>query len=262
MLNPKPSNMKPATADDFKSWQKLWFLLNPLPGKQQEAVGLVTRYSCCSHPGCIRGSAALKKALIREGRELGLDLDVTETPTICRGNCSKGPFIGLPEKRLFYFNVQASEAYDLIDETSLQGHVVFSKLLLDSTKVTDNRILFNEKEGLLVLIEPGYCLVEAVDYLFRFNAPESCGKCFPCRYGVHKLAGLLQKLRQGSAKKGELEVIRKTAAAMAQEAYCYFGAKVTAPLRLLMGQKPQELEKHLEKGCGGERLHLTEKERG
>jgi (2Fe-2S) ferredoxin len=262
MLNMQSENKQSIPSDEFGQLQKLWFLVSRAKEQEHQAAGTVRRYTCCSHPDCIRGSGALKKALIQEGRELGLDLEVSETPTICGGACAGGPYIGLPEVRLFYGNVQASEAYDLIYETSLEGHLVFSKLLLDPTKVTDSRVLFDEEENLLVLIEPGHCLVEAVEYLFRFNGRESCGKCFPCRFGVHKLAGLLQKVRQGAAKQAELEAIRKTAAAMARDAYCHFGAKVTAPLRLVLEQKPEVFEKHLEKGCGPEELHLMSKERG
>jgi hypothetical protein len=262
MLSAKIQNKTPIPSDEFSQLQKLWFLVRRSKDQARQAAGTVRRYTCCSQADCIRGSGALKKALIQEGREMGLDLEVSEAPTVCGGACAGGPYIGLPELRLFYCNVQASEAYDLICETSIDGHLVFPKLLLDPTKVTDSRVLFDEEEELLVLVEPGHCLVEAVEYLFRFNARESCGKCFPCRFGVHKLAGLLQKVRQGAAKQAELEAMRKTAAVMARDAFCHFGAKVTAPLRLVLEQKPEVFEKHLEKGCGSEELRLMSKECG
>lgn len=261
MLNAKSTNRPYAASDEFSQVQKLWFLARRPKDQARKAMGTV-RYTCCSHPYCVKGSGSLKKSLVQESRELGLDLAVTEMPTVCRGACVSGPFVGLPEWRLFYYNVLSAEAHHLIYETSVEGRPVFSKLLLDATKVTDSRVLFDEAEEILLLIEPGYCLVEAADYLFQFNARESCGKCFPCRYGVHKLAGLLQKLRQGSAKKPELEAIKKVATVMAQDSYCQFGAKVTAPLRLILEQRPEELEKHLEKGCGREALRLTEVKRG
>jgi len=261
MLNLKSTHKLSATSDEFSPLQKFWFLARNPRDPARKALGTL-RYACCSHPDCIKGSGALKKALLQQGREMGLDAVVTEMPTVCRGTCASGPHVGLPEWHLFYGNVQAVEAPSILYETSLEGRPVFAKLLLDATKVTDSRILFDEEDQILVLIEPGYCLVEAAEYLFRFNARESCGKCFPCRYGVHKLVGLLQKLRQGSAQKPELEAIRKTVVAMAQDSYCHFGAKVTAPLRLILEQRPEELEKHLEKGCGQEALHLTEVKRG
>jgi (2Fe-2S) ferredoxin len=261
MLNAKNTYQPSAPSDEFNPLQKLWFLARSPRDPARKAWGTL-RYTCCSHSDCIKGTGALKKALVQASREMDLDVSVTEMPTVCRGTCANGPYVGLPEWRLFYGNVQAVEAPSILYETSLEGRPMFSKLLLNATKVTDNRIFFDEEDQILALIEPGYCLVEAADYLFRFNARESCGKCFPCRYGVHKLAGLLQKLQQGSAKKPELEEIKKIAAAMAQDSYCQFGAKVTAPLRLILERKPEELEKHLERGCGPEGLHLTEVKRG
>jgi len=261
MLNAKNVYQPSAPSDEFSQMQKLWFLTRNPKDPARKALGTL-RYSCCAHPDCIKGSGALKNALLQQGREMGLNPIVTEMPTVCRGTCAGGPYVGLPEWRLFYYNIQAAEVPWVLEETALQGRPVFAKLLLDSTKVTDSRILFDEEDQTLILIEPGYCLAEAADYLFQFNARESCGKCFPCRYGVHKLAGLLQKLRQGSAQKPDLEAIKKIAKAMAQDSYCQFGAKVTAPLRLILERRPEELEKHLEKGCGSEALHLMEVQRG
>jgi (2Fe-2S) ferredoxin len=263
MLNAKTSPRPWAQADEYNAVQKVWHLVAKSGEAEPSAApDGVRRYTCCSHPLCIKGSGALKKALIQEGRTLGLTLDVTETTTVCAGNCQSGPFIGMPKRRLFYHNVQAIEARYLLAETARRGRMVFGKLLLDSSKVTDGRMVFLEDENLLVLIEADHCLLEAVEYLFRFNARESCGKCFPCRFGVHKLAGLLQKMRQGTAQKPDLETIRKTTAALAQDTYCRFGAKVTAALRLVLEQKPEVFETHLEKGCGPEELRLTDKERG
>jgi len=262
MLSQEITSDKPTDPNSFGQWQKLWFLMSGGNGEERKAVGTVTRYTCCSHPECTRGAGSLMKAMLREGKKIGFPIDVEETLTVCRGTCASGPFVGMPELRLFYSGVRTAEAYDLLYETSVLGHMVFPRLFLNSTNVTDSRVLFDEEEEVLVLIEPGHCLVDAVDYLFRFNARESCGKCFPCRMGVHKVGGLLKSLRQGGAKEADLEALKKVADAMADDSYCHFAAKVTAPLRLAMELKREDMKRHLEKGCGKGELHLEEVDRG
>ncbi len=219
-------------------------------GEAPGPVRPVTRYSFCRHPACARGAAALAAATRREANRLGLALKLENTLTVCDGNCSSGPFVGLPELEMFYHGVAVSEVRAMLEETSLRGKPVFKRLYLDPTVVTDSRLVYERHEGLLVAIEPGYCLLDAVTYLLEFNAAESCGKCFPCRLGAPRMSRILERIMTGQAADEDLAELEELALTMAEASYCQFAGRVSAPVRLALELARGEFERHLAtQGC-------------
>ena len=68
----------------------------------------------------------------------------------------------------------------------------------------------------------------------RFNARESCGKCVPCRVGVHLVAAWERDMAEGKADQEALERLERSLSTMAAGRLLRIGAKVTAPLRLAL----------------------------
>lgn len=216
----------------------------------------VRRYTLCAHPHCTRGSGELMRAMGRVSQRLGLEVSLERTLTLCDGNCGGGPYMGMPEKGLFYAGLKRGDVPLILTETTLAGRMIFDRLHLDPSEVTDPRVVYDWKRRVLVALEPDYCVVGLVYYLFVFNARESCGKCFPCRHGVYRLHRGLRALLEGGADESDLDQLRQVAETMTEGAYCEFAAKVATPVLMGLDNKADVFVSHLEKGCDPRERHL------
>jgi (2Fe-2S) ferredoxin len=222
----------------------------------------VSRYTVCTHPGCRAGCRELASALKQQARRLELEVAVEPTLTVCRSRCRQGPYVGMPQLGLFYAGVQPEEAAELLNETSLQGRMLFHRLYVTPRVVTDSRLVWDKEDEVLVLMEADCCLVEAVTYLLDFHAAVSCGKCFPCRLGVPRLHALLHRFMAGGATESELAELETLAELLARDTYCDFGPKITAPLRLALEQGRAVFQRHREDGCPPGEVHLFRPQEG
>ncbi len=207
------------------------------------------RLSLCAHPQCQRGAAGLRAGLEREAAGAGLALELAAAPTVCDGRCAGGPYLGLCGWGVFYGGLSPADAPEVMAETVAQGRLLFGHLLLSHSTVTDSRLLYRPGGREMVLQEPGMCPVQAALYLLDFRGRESCGKCLPCRLGVHRLWNLLAALEAGGAGRGQLDELAAVAGVMDRDSFCDFGPKAAAPVLLLLELAGDELEGHLDGGC-------------
>lgn len=205
----------------------------------------VSRYAVCSHPKCDRGSAQVRSALSLQARLQGVPLRVEVAPTACPGTCKTGPFVGMPDLGLFYERFSPEEVHPLLTETALHGRLLFERLRVHSSRVTDARVVFEPEDRVLVTIAPEIHLLDAAAYLFFFNAKESCGKCFPCRIGVPEVAIGLNKMLAGQAQEKDLQGLQTLVSIMGDSTYCKFGAKVTSSVRTVLLHQGKEMAKQL-----------------
>jgi (2Fe-2S) ferredoxin len=178
-----------------------------------------------------------------QARLEALPVRVEGAPTACPGTCKSGPFVGMPDLGFFYQGLLPEEVSSLLEETALRGRLLFRRLRVNATVVTDARVAFEAEERLLVTIAPEIHLLDAAAYLFFFNAKESCGKCFPCRIGVPEVAVGLNRMLGGKAQEKDLQGLQTLANTMADSTYCKFGAKVTAPVRTVLLHQGKEIAK-------------------
>jgi NADH:ubiquinone oxidoreductase subunit F (NADH-binding) len=151
----------------------------------------------------------------------------------------------MPDLGLFYQGFAPEEVSSLLAETALRGRLLFDRMRVNATVVTDARVAFEADERVLVTIAPEIHLLDAAAYLFFFNAKESCGKCFPCRIGVPEVAVGLNRMLGGQAQEKDLKGLQTLANTMADSTYCKFGAKVTAPVRAVLLHQGKEIAKQL-----------------
>ena len=59
--------------------------------------------------------------------------------------------------------------------------------------------------GGIIVGDETVSVVETTRILARFNAEESCGKCFPCRIGTRQVADILDRMTQGKGSRREFE---------------------------------------------------------
>ncbi len=83
-------------------------------------------------------------------------------------------------------------------------------------------------------------LYEIVD----FAAYESCGKCFPCRYGTQKLLSVVENAKKrGYLNKDELDIIEKTAKVMRSQSLCGHGVGTGDAVLSIINKFRDEVEK-------------------
>jgi NADH:ubiquinone oxidoreductase subunit F (NADH-binding)/NADH:ubiquinone oxidoreductase subunit E len=73
-------------------------------------------------------------------------------------------------------------------------------------------------------------------HLLAFGAHESCGKCFPCRIGLHRAFEMVD--RPGEVDRDRLEALLET---LELGSLCAHGGGMPAPIRSLIAHWPEEL---------------------
>ncbi len=63
--------------------------------------------------------------------------------------------------------------------------------------------------GGMIVIDDRTCVVDLAKYFLSFLVEESCGKCTPCREGLHQLYRLAIKISEGEATEADLERMEK-----------------------------------------------------
>jgi NADH:ubiquinone oxidoreductase subunit F (NADH-binding) len=75
----------------------------------------------------------------------------------------------------------------------------------------------------------------------RFFSEESCGQCFPCRYGTRQLEYMANRIASGEGRVEYLEHMRGIVETMRDSSFCPFGQSVRAPLNTLLEQFGDEI---------------------
>lgn len=105
--------------------------------------------------------------------------------------------------------------------------------------------------GTLIVLDETACPIGVVARHMRFYARESCGWCTPCRDGLPWAARILDALEAGTARRGDLDVLRMTAAEAGPRGrtFCDLMGGAMAPLASALARFGDLFEAHLEGGC-------------
>lgn len=87
--------------------------------------------------------------------------------------------------------------------------------------------------GALLVCDEETDIIDLAYVLVRFFKNESCGKCTPCRVGNAQMLEALERLRQGSAKRADLERLEEIANYVQASSFCGLGQ--AAPVPILTG---------------------------
>ena len=80
--------------------------------------------------------------------------------------------------------------------------------------------------------------------LMAYVARESCGKCAPCRLGSQRATEILDSIRKGAGKTGDLELIDDIAFAMRGSSLCALGAMAPTPVLSAIRLFPESFRKN------------------
>ena len=83
--------------------------------------------------------------------------------------------------------------------------------------------------GGMIVMDDDTCMVDLARYFLNFTVEESCGKCTPCRVGTRHMVEILEKICNGSGKKGDLEKLEFLAKTVKSTSLCGLGQQLQIP---------------------------------
>jgi NADP-reducing hydrogenase subunit HndC len=84
--------------------------------------------------------------------------------------------------------------------------------------------------GALLICDEDTDVVDLAYVLVRFFANESCGKCTPCRVGTRQMLDALDRLRQGMARRRDLNRLEEVANYVQSSSFCGLGQAAPVPI--------------------------------
>jgi NADH-quinone oxidoreductase subunit F len=104
--------------------------------------------------------------------------------------------------------------------------------------------------GGMIVMDDLTCMVDVALYFIKFLEEESCGKCTPCREGVHQMRLILERITEGNGKKEDLETIECMGKAIIDGSLCGLGGTAPNPVLTTLRYFRDEYEAHIkEKRC-------------
>ena len=99
--------------------------------------------------------------------------------------------------------------------------------------------------GAVVVLNSTVSMTEVLEVEMRFFAEESCGKCFPCRYGTRQLTYMAKRIATGEGKEVYLDQLQEITDIMKASSFCPFGKSVELPVRTIVENFGNEIRSYI-----------------
>lgn len=99
--------------------------------------------------------------------------------------------------------------------------------------------------GAVVVLNSTVSMTEVLEVEMRFFAEESCGKCFPCRYGTRQLTYMAKRITTGEGKEVYLDQLQEITDIMKASSFCPFGKSVELPVRTIVENFGDEIRSYI-----------------
>ncbi|HTY82451.1 MAG TPA: NADH-ubiquinone oxidoreductase-F iron-sulfur binding region domain-containing protein [Dehalococcoidales bacterium] len=104
--------------------------------------------------------------------------------------------------------------------------------------------------GGMIVMDENTCMPDMARYFLNFLAEESCGKCVPCREGIHQLLKIMNRICKGEGRPGDLESLEEIARVCQDFALCQLGKSAANPVMSSIKYFHAEYEAHInDKKC-------------
>ncbi len=104
--------------------------------------------------------------------------------------------------------------------------------------------------GGMVVMDEDTCMVDVARYFLDFTQKESCGKCTFCRIGTYHLLRILERIRRGEGREGDLEQLEQLSRSVKAGSLCGLGKTAPNPILTSLRYFRDEYEAHVkEKRC-------------
>jgi NADH:ubiquinone oxidoreductase subunit F (NADH-binding) len=84
--------------------------------------------------------------------------------------------------------------------------------------------------GAMIVMDEKDCVVDVGRYFLRFLEEESCGKCFPCRFGLTRMREILDNFSRGEGTEKDIEDLLSLAKAVQDGSLCALGSSAPNPV--------------------------------
>lgn len=92
------------------------------------------------------------------------------------------------------------------------------------------------------------CIVTFIWRTAQFYANESCGKCTPCREGTKWLLQIMERIRQGGGRPGDIELLQEVCSQIDGRSFCGLGDAAAWPVAGAIKVFRNEFEYFIEHG--------------
>ena len=104
--------------------------------------------------------------------------------------------------------------------------------------------------GGMIVMDEDTCMVDVARYFLEFLTDESCGKCVPCREGMRQMLKILNNIKRGAGKPGDIDLLEALAEVTGEVSLCALGKSAPNPLLSTLRYFRDEYEAHIhEKRC-------------
>ena len=102
--------------------------------------------------------------------------------------------------------------------------------------------------GAVIVMDDTTCMVQALKRISHFYYEESCGQCTPCREGTGWMARLIDRIEDGQAQPGDLDLLDDVASKIEGRTICAFGEAAAWPVRSFVQHFRSEFQYHIDHG--------------
>ncbi len=99
--------------------------------------------------------------------------------------------------------------------------------------------------GGMIAMDEDTCMVDVALYFVRFLADESCGKCVPCREGLHQMVNILERIASGRGREGDIELLEEIGDLLQDVSLCALGKTAPNPVLSTIRYFREEYEEHV-----------------
>lgn len=99
--------------------------------------------------------------------------------------------------------------------------------------------------GGMIVMDDRTCMVDVARYFLKFLEEESCGKCTPCREGVHQMRVILDRITEGKGREEDIETLEWMGKAIADGSLCGLGKSAPSPVLSTIRYFREEYEAHI-----------------
>ncbi len=117
-------------------------------------------------------------------------------------------------------------------------------LPVDYEKLTEAGSMMGS--GGMIVMDDRTCMVDVARYFLKFLTEESCGKCVPCREGLHQMLAIFEDLVAGRGGSGDIERIERLARGMKLGSLCDLGRSAPNPVLSTLQYFRSEYVAHVE----------------
>jgi len=102
--------------------------------------------------------------------------------------------------------------------------------------------------GGMIVMDEDTCMVDVAKYFVDFLEGESCGKCVPCREGLHRMGEILSNITRGKGKIEDLDLLQDLAGTLRDGSLCALGTTAANPVLTTLRYFRDEYVAHIEGG--------------